>query len=75
MERVWRGESLYSDRISFSGMMDDVDLVLWRLRWEVERWRGGRGGRRRSGMTMLMVTVWEMETTWTTADRRWERRK
>ena len=56
-------------------MMDEVDLVLQRLRRKQKRGRGSRGGRERSVITMETTAVWEMDTTWTTADGRRERRK
>ena len=56
------------------GMMDDVDLVLRRMRRDLKRGRGGIGDGG-GGMTTVTITVWEMPTVWTTADGKRERRK
>ena len=51
------GGYLYSDSIAFSGMMDDMESVLRRLRWELNMGRGGGLVRGNSGMTTTTITV------------------
>ena len=66
---------MYSDSIAFSGMMDDMESVLRRLRWELNMGSGGGLVRGNSGMTMTTITVWAMGTAWTMANGRREMRK
>ena len=66
---------MYSDGIELSGIMENMESVLQRLRRELERGRGSIGDSGESGMTTVMKIVWEMATAWPKSEGSRERRK